>query len=81
LNILRTFLQLLKFGISGIAGVAISTLLFYGFRERLPTIIWILGFWYWVYPLDIFDMGFYILTTIIGGTVHFIISKFWVFDH
>lgn len=73
-------MQLLKFGLNGILGVVISTVLFYGFRARLPEIIWLVGFWIWIYPLDIYDMSFYTLTTIIGGSVHFIISKFWVFE-
>lgn len=76
----RTFLQLLKFGVSGILGVAVSTVLFYGFRERLPEIIWALGFYVWIYPLDVYDVGFYLLTTIIGGSVHFFLSKLWVFS-
>ncbi len=72
----RTFLQLLKFGVSGILGVAVSTVLFYGFRERLPENIWVLG----LYPVDVYDVGFYLLTAIIGGSVHFMLSKVWVFS-
>jgi len=79
LQIVKPFLQLLKFGVSGILGVAISTFLFYGFRMRLPVIIWLLGFWIYIYPLNVWEMAFYLLTTIIGGTVHFLVSKVWVF--
>jgi hypothetical protein len=46
-----------------------------GFRARLPGIIRALEFYVWIYPLDVYDVGFYILTTIIGGTVHFMPSK------
>jgi hypothetical protein len=80
LRIVQGFLQLLRFGVSGILGVAISTVLFYGFRARLPVIIIGLGPWVWFYSLNVYDMAFYILTTIIGGTVHFMVSKTWVFQ-
>lgn len=73
-------MQLLKFGFSGILGVAVSAILFYGFRARMPEIIWMLGFYVWIYPLDVYDVSFYLLTTIIGGSVHFILSKTWVFE-
>lgn len=76
---LRNFMQLLKFGLSGVLGVAISTFLFYGFRERLPMVIWLVGFWVWIYPLNVPDMTLYLLTTVIGGSVHFLLSKVWVF--
>lgn len=73
---MRTFVQLLKFGVSGIVGVAVSTILFYGLRGRLPDLIWT----FWAYRLDVVEMGFYELTTIIGGFVHFLLSKVWVFE-
>ena len=69
----RTFLQLLKFGVSGILGVFVSTLLFYGLKSRLPDL-------FWIYRLDVIEMAFYVLTSVIGGTVHFILSKVWVFE-
>ena len=71
----RTFIELLKFGVSGILGVAISTVLFYGLKGRLPDLLWA----FWIYRLDIIEITFYVLTSIIGGTVHFILSKIWVF--
>jgi hypothetical protein len=67
--------QLLKFGVSGILGVAISTLLFYGLKGRLPDRFWTVL----LYRFNAVEVGFYELTTIIGGTVHFMLSKIWVF--
>ena len=75
MTVFRTFLELLKFGVSGVLGVAISTVLFYGLKGRLPDLLWV----FWIYRLDIIEMAFYVLTSIIGGTVHFILSKIWVF--
>ena len=72
----RTLLQLLRFGVSGILGIAVSTLLFYGLKGRLPDLFWV----FWIYRLDIPEMAFYVLTSIIGGTFHFILSKVWVFE-
>ena len=69
----RTFFQLLKFGVSGILGVLVSTLLFYGLKSRLPDL-------FWIYRLDVIEMAFYVLTSVIGGSVHFVLSKVWVFE-
>jgi hypothetical protein len=69
-------LQLLKFGISGILGVSISAILYYGLRGRLPLQVW--NIWF-ITVGNVFDLGYYLLTTIIGGTVHFALSKVWVF--
>lgn len=69
-------LQLLKFGVSGILGVAISTGLYYGLKGRLPDLFWTVLF----YRFNAVEMGFYELTTIIGGSVHFMLSKLWVFE-
>lgn len=69
-------LQLLKFGISGIVGVAVSTILFYGLKGRLPDLFWTVL----LYRFNAVEMGFYELTTIIGGSVHFLLSKLWVFE-
>ena len=44
----RTLLQLLRFGVSGILGIAVSTLLFYGLKGRLPDLFWV----FWIYRLD-----------------------------
>ncbi len=68
-------LQLVKFGVSGILGVAVSTILFYGLKGRLPDMFWTVLF----YRFNAVEVGFYELTTIIGGTVHFMLSKIWVF--
>ena len=77
MKISAIFLQLLKFGISGILGVSISTILYYAFRVQLPYYGW--GFWI-VNVTNLYDVAFYLLTTCIGGTVHFLLSKVWVFD-
>jgi putative flippase GtrA len=73
---LRTLVQLLKFGISGILGVVISTVLFYGLKGRLPDLFWTIL----VYRLDMLEICWYVVTSCIGGTVHFILSKVWVFE-
>ncbi len=72
----KTFLQLLKFGFSGIVGVLVSTLLFFAFKSKLPD-----SFLHvWIYRFDALEVAFYLVTSAIGGTVHFILSKYWVFD-
>jgi hypothetical protein len=70
------FVQLLKFGVSGILGVSISAILYYSLRGRLPLQIW--NVWF-ISVANIFDLAYYLLTTIIGGTIHFALSKVWVF--
>ena len=69
--------QLLKFGLSGVLGVSISTVLYYGFRTQLPYYGW--GFWF-VNVTNLYDVAYYVTTTAIGGTVHFLLSKCWVFQ-
>jgi hypothetical protein len=70
------FLQLLKFGVSGIIGVLISAVLYYDLRTRLPIFGW--GLWF-IQVTNVYDVAYYLATTIIGGTVHFTLSKLWVF--
>ncbi len=77
MKIIQIFLQLLKFGISGILGVTISAILYYDLRGRLPLQVW--NIWF-ITVGNIFDLGYYLLTTIIGGTAHFLLSKVWVFE-
>jgi hypothetical protein len=72
----RVFLQLLKFGVSGGLGVSISTLLYYGLKGRLPDLFWTVL----LYRFNYVDLGFYELTAMIGGFVHFMLSKLWVFE-
>ena len=72
----RVFLQLLKFGVSGLLGVGISTVLYYGFKGQLPDLFWTVL----LYRFNAVDVGFYELTAIIGGFVHFMLSKLWVFE-
>jgi putative flippase GtrA len=72
----RVLLQLLKFGVSGIVGVAISTILYYDFKGQLPDLFWTVLF----YRFNAVDVGFYELTAMIGGSVHFMLSKVWVFE-
>jgi hypothetical protein len=72
------FVQLLKFGVSGILGVCISAALYYGFRARLPQEF--VTFWFMTsHRLDLVELSYYLLTTIIGGSIHFALSKAWVF--
>jgi putative flippase GtrA len=76
MSVRRTLFQLLKFGISGVLGVAVSTLLFYGLKGALPDYAWT----FWAHTVDLVEVGFYELTTIVGGTIHFLLSKIWVFE-
>lgn len=73
---LRTIREYFRFGVSGILSVAISEALFYGLKGRLPDFIWS----FWRYPLDITEMSFYVVTSVIGGSLHFFLSKMWVFE-
>ncbi len=68
----------MKFGVSGILGVMISAILYYSLRGRLPLHVW--NFWF-ITVGNVFDLGYYVLTTMIGGTVHFLLSKLWVFGN
>jgi putative flippase GtrA len=68
--------QYVKFGISGILGVAVSEALFYGLKGRLPDFIWT----FWSHQLDLPEMAFYVLASVIGGSIHFVLSKIWVFE-
>jgi hypothetical protein len=70
------FRQLLKFGVSGIIGVMISAVLYYDLRTRLPIFGW--GLWF-VQVTNVYDVAYYVATTCIGGTIHFTLSKLWVF--
>ncbi len=72
----KTFVQLLKFGISGVAGIWVSAVLFYAAQNRLPVLVWTL----WAYQFDAANVGFYVFASVVGGTIHFILSKVWVFD-
>jgi len=72
----HVLLQLLKFGVSGLVGVSVSTVLYYGLKGQLPDLFWTVL----LYRFNAVDVGFYELTTIIGGTVHFLLSKVWVFE-
>lgn len=51
-------------------------MLYYGLKGQLPDLFWTV----FLYRFDYVDVGFYELTTIIGGTVHFLLSKLWVFE-
>jgi len=50
--------------------------LYYGLKGQLPDLFWTVL----LYRFNAVDVGFYELTTIIGGTVHFLLSKVWVFE-
>ena len=76
MSVKSVLLQLLKFGISGLLGVAISTVLYYGLKGRLPDLFWTVL----LYRFNAVDVGFYELTAMIGGSVHFLLSKLWVFE-
>jgi putative flippase GtrA len=75
LTVRTTLRQALKFGVSGILGAGISALLYYGYRDNLPRIfVILLGF-----RVNLADVSFYMLASIVGGSIHFTLSKVWVF--
>jgi hypothetical protein len=67
--------QAFKFGVSGILGAAISACLYYGYRDNLPQLHIIV----WTFRLNVVDLGYYMLASIVGGSIHFTLSKVWVF--
>ncbi len=75
MSLKSVLLQLLKFGISGVVGVVVSTVLFYDLKGRLPDIFWT-GL---MYRFNVAEVAFYEVTACIGGFVHFLLSKVWVF--
>lgn len=75
MTVKTTLRQALKFGVSGILGAAISATLYYGYRSSLPaTFVTV-----WIFRVNAVELSFYMLTSIIGGSVHFTLSKVWVF--
>lgn len=72
-------LELLKFGLAGIAGNGVSAILYYGWRGRLPTTFLIFLIYHWKYTVNIVEVTYYMITSIAGGFVHFLLSKFYVF--
>ncbi|MGA2784590.1 MAG: hypothetical protein ABSF09_07835 [Candidatus Bathyarchaeia archaeon] len=73
------FIQALKFGASGMLGVSISAVVYYSLRGSLPRHF--VTFWFMsIRRFDLVDGAYYLLTSIIGGSVHFALSKVWVFD-
>jgi putative flippase GtrA len=76
LTVRTTLRQALKFGVSGILGAAISASLYYGYRGSLPAIfvtVWIFR------NVNAAELSLYMLASIVGGSVHFALSKVWVF--
>jgi putative flippase GtrA len=76
LTVRTTLRQALKFGVSGILGAAISASLYYGYRGSLPAIyvtVWIFQ------SVNATELSLYMLASVVGGSVHFALSKVWVF--
>jgi len=67
--------QALKFGVSGILGALISGSIYYTYHGALPILIKIVR----GHPINLVETSFYVVTSIAGGTVHFVLSKVWVF--
>jgi len=72
-------LELLKFGLAGIAGNCVSAILYYGLRSRLPTTFLIFLIYHWKYTINVVEVTYYMITSVAGGFVHFLLSKFYVF--
>jgi hypothetical protein len=75
LTIRTTLRQALKFGVSGILGAGISASLYYGYRGSLPAIFVTV----WIFQVNAAELSLYMLASIVGGSVHFALSKCWVF--
>jgi len=75
LTVRTTLRQALKFGVSGILGAAISASFYYGYRGSLPTIFVTV----WIFQVNAAELSLYMVTSIIGGSVHFTLSKCWIF--
>ena len=76
MSIKSIFYQAIKFGISGIVGALVSGSIYYMYHGELPIIIRIIH----GRPIDFIDVSFYMMTSVIGGAVHFTLSKVWVFS-
>jgi hypothetical protein len=75
LTIRTTLRQAFKFGVSGILGAAISAALYYGYKGSLPAMLVTV----WIFQVNAVELSYYMLTSILGGSVHFTLSKVWVF--
>jgi hypothetical protein len=75
LTVRATLRQALKFGVSGILGAAISASLYYGYKASLPAIFVTV----WIFQVNAAELSLYMLASIVGGSVHFALSKCWVF--
>jgi len=76
LSIKSILYQAIKFGISGIVGALASGSIYYMYHGALPIIIRVIH----GHPIDFVDVSFYVMTSMIGGGVHFTLSKTWVFS-
>jgi len=68
-------IEALKFGISGIFGALISGSIYYTYHGAIPILIRIVS----GHRINLTETSFYIATSVAGGTVHFTLSKVWVF--
>jgi putative flippase GtrA len=76
LAVRTTLRQALKFGVSGILGAAISASLYYGYRSSLPAFFVTV----WIFQnVNATELSLYMLASVVGGSVHFALSKVWVF--
>jgi hypothetical protein len=69
------FVQALKFGISGILGALISGTLYYMYHGLVPIVAMVIL----RHRVNLGELSYYVLTSIAGGSVHFALSKVWVF--
>ncbi len=75
MTVKSVFIQALKFGVSGILGALISGSIYYTYHGALPILIKVVR----GHPINLAETSFYVATSIAGGTVHFTLSKVWVF--
>lgn len=76
LSVTKVLVQLLKFGVSGVIAVSISSFLYYTFKGELPPYLIILP--YLIGTINAPEVGYYYVTSAIGGTIHFFMTKIWV---
>lgn len=74
-SVQTVFVQAVKFGMSGILGALISGTLYYMYHGLVPIAMMVIL----RHRVNVGELSYYVLTSIAGGSVHFALSKVWVF--
>ncbi len=75
MTVQTVFVQALKFGMSGILGALISGTLYYMYHGLVPIAAMVIL----RHRINLGELSYYVLTSIIGGSAHFALSKVWFF--